>query len=256
VVEATDGVAILTIENEGRRNSVTLAMWQQFAPALETLAEDPAVKVLIVRGAGDHFSSGADIRDLGSILSGETDGGWVTNAENAIAAFPKPTIAAIDGFCVGGGWEIASACDVRIASERATFGVTPARIGIIYPLSGIQRLVSIAGPAVAKLLLLSGEFIDARRAESFGMVTRVAAVDEFWGEVAEFSHELASRSQLSTNAMKNLIDAIVKRDPELSNRMASWQHEVTASDDPAIGAAAFLTKTEPHFTWAAGRGVT
>jgi enoyl-CoA hydratase/carnithine racemase len=248
-VEVAAGIATLTIDNAGRRNSVSLEMWQQFGPILDRLADDGDVRVVIIRGAGVDFSSGADIRDLDAIFEGDTDGGHVTAAENAIAVFPKPTVAAIDGFCVGGGWEIAGACDIRIASSRATFGVTPARIGIVYPLSGIRRLVSIAGPAVAKLLLLGGELIDANRALSFGMVTSVVEAAGFWDAVADFAHELGGRSQLSTNSMKELVNLIAEDSRELDSRLAFWQHEVEESDDPEIGAAAFLGHTEPRFTW-------
>jgi enoyl-CoA hydratase/carnithine racemase len=250
-IAAADGVATLTIDNATRRNSVTLQMWQQFGPTLQRLAADSSVKVLVIRGAGDHFSSGADIRDLAAIFEGPTDGGWVTEAEDAIAAFPKPTIAAIDGFCVGGGWEIAGACDIRIASARAIFGVTPARIGIVYPLSGIRRLERIAGPAVAKLLLLTGELVDAERALGFGLVTRIVETSEFWSSVESFAAELATRSQLSTNSMKELVDLLAEDAPQsvLQERLGFWQDQAAASDDPAIGAAAFLARTDPHFTW-------
>jgi enoyl-CoA hydratase/carnithine racemase len=247
-VEKSEGIATLTIDNAGRRNSVTLAMWQQFGPILDDLAHDPEVKVVVIRGAGADFSSGADIRDLATILTGETDGGYVTAAEDAIAGFPKPTIAAIDGFCVGGGWEIAGACDIRIASSRSTFGVTPARIGIVYPLSGIKRLVSIAGPAVAKLMLLTGELIDAHRALDFGLVTAVFEPDEFWDAIQRYAADLATRSQLSTNAMKDLVNAI-DGESDVDARLAFWQGAAQSSDDAAIGAAAFLAHVQPNFTW-------
>jgi enoyl-CoA hydratase/carnithine racemase len=249
-VTTADGVATLTIDNAARRNSLTLSMWKQFGPLLERLADDPEVKVVVVRGEGDNFSAGADICDLAAIFEGPTDGGWVTAAEDAIASFPKPTIAAIDGFCVGGGWEIAGACDIRIASGRAQFGVTPARIGIIYPLSGIRRLVTVAGPAIAKLLLLTGELIDANRAYEFGMVTRVVDPGSFWPAVGDFAAELSTRSQLSTNAMKELVDLLAAGGhAQAGSRLAFWQQQAAASDDAAIGAAAFLAHTDPHFTW-------
>jgi enoyl-CoA hydratase/carnithine racemase len=251
-VETAAGIATLTIDNPDRRNSVTREMWQQFRPLLDGLATNADVKIVVIRGAGTDFSSGADIRDLPRILAGETDtdtgGGYVTAAEEAIASFPKPTIAAIDGSCVGGGWEIAGACDIRIASSRATFGVTPARIGIVYPLSGIRRLVSIAGPAVAKMLLLSGELIDSGRALNFGMVTAVVEPEDFWPRIQAYATELASRSQLSTNAMKDLVNAI-ESGTHVAARWEFWQGQLASSDDPAIGAAAFLGHTPPRFTW-------
>ena len=245
------GIATVTIDNAGRRNSLTLEMWKRIPELMDELARNARVKVVVIRGAGSDFSSGADIRDLPTILRGDTDGGHVTAAENAIAAFPGPTLAAIDGFCVGGGWEIAGACDIRIASSRSTFGVTPARIGIIYPLSGIRRLVSIAGPAVAKMLLLSGDLIDAQRAFGFGLVTGVVDEDGFWDSVRAYSTELAARSQLSASAMKDIVNAIDER-ADVDARLAHWQRELASSGDAQIGAAAFLARAQPRFTWSRG----
>jgi enoyl-CoA hydratase/carnithine racemase len=251
-VERRGAIAILLIENEGRRNCLTAEMWQQVEPILDALAADETVTVLIVAGVGDDFSAGADIRDLDQILNVPTgaDGGWISAAENALARFAKPTIAAIDGYCVGGGWELAGACDIRIASSRASFGVTPSRIGIVYPLSGIERLVAIAGPAVAKLLLFSGDLVSASDAQRFGMVSRVVEADALLPEALAFAALLANRSQLSIRAMKNIVDAI-DSGSDAEAVAARWQAEVAASDEPAIGAAAFIDKERPEFTWRA-----
>ena len=251
-IERQGAVAILVIENEGRRNCLTAQMWQQLEPTLDSIAADETVTVLVVTGAGDDFSAGADIRDLDQILNAPTgsDGGWITAAENALARFSKPTIAAIDGYCVGGGWELAGACDIRIASSRSSFGVTPSRIGIVYPLSGIERLVAIAGPAVAKLLLFSGDLVSASDAQRFGMVSRVVEADSLLPEALAFATHLANRSQLSIRAMKEIVDAIASGGD--AEAVASrWQAEVNASDEPAIGAAAFIDKERPEFTWRA-----
>lgn len=251
-IERRGAVAILVIENQSRRNCLTAEMWRQLEPILDSLEVDETVTVLVVTGAGDDFSAGADIRDLDQILNAPTgaDGGWITAAEDALARFGKPTIAAIDGYCVGGGWELAGACDVRIASSRATFGVTPSRIGIVYPLSGIARLVAIAGPAVAKLLLFSGDLVSASEAQRFGMVSRVVEADAVLPEALAFAAHLADRSQLSIRAMKEIVDAIASGD-DAETVAARWQAEVTASDEPAIGAAAFIGKERPQFTWRA-----
>ena len=250
LVETSGTIATLTIENVGKRNSLTAEMWLRLPEALSELASDPGVKVLVVRGAGEDFSSGADIRDLARILHapGMPDGGLVTAAENALAVFPKPTVAAIDGFCVGGGWQIAAACDVRIASDRATFGITPARIGIIYPLSGIQRLVSIVGLASAKYLLFSGEFISSGHAVSLGMLAQVHPASGLWAAVESFAGMLASRSQLSIQAMKQLVHAFAAG-TDAAVIGDAWQREAAASDDAGIGAAAFLAHEPPTFSW-------
>ncbi|MEO6115117.1 MAG: enoyl-CoA hydratase/isomerase family protein [Pseudolysinimonas sp.] len=250
-VDVAGAVATLTIDNAGRRNALSGVMWDSFAPLLAPLAVDPAVAVLVVRGAGEDFSAGADIRDLDQILRdpGAGDGGHVTAGENALAAFPKPTIAAIDGYCVGGGWELAGACDIRLASERSTFGVTPARLGILYPLTGMTRLVQLAGPAAAKHLILSGELVDAATAARWGMVSRLLPVSGFWQSISAFVDTLVTRSRLTQQASKELIDLIATGDPALADRAAFWDSQVAASDEAGVGAAAFLAREAPQFPW-------
>jgi enoyl-CoA hydratase/carnithine racemase len=254
----TDGpIATLTIQSAGKRNALSARMWAQFAPMLAELASDPTNTVLVVRGAGSDFSAGADIADLDAILTGDPDGGVMTEAENALASFPKPTIAAIDGYCVGGGWEIAGACDLRVCSDRSTFGITPSRLGIIYPSSGLQRIVSIAGPAVAKHFLFTGELVDAPTAFAWGLVTKVFPEEGFWDAVDDFTGLLARRSQYSIRAMKEIVDAFAAHSvgggesadaaADVDDVVARWL--ATPSGDRAIGVEAFLTKVPPTFTW-------
>lgn len=257
-VEQSGPVATIVIDNPRRRNALNQDMWQQFAPLLDRLAADTTVKVVVVRGAGGNFSAGADISDLKAILrdpdSGAHDGGHVTAGENALAQFPKPTIAAIDGYCIGGAWQIAGACDIRIAAETATFGITPAKVGIVYPLSGIERLVRLAGPATAKYLLLTGDFITAREAHDLGLLARVVPEDGFWDEIQEFADRLATRSQLSIQAMKLIVDAIAVSDPAVPAISNYWQDQMAASGEPEEGIGAFLAKRKPDFRWNGGSG--
>ncbi|MEV8143667.1 enoyl-CoA hydratase/isomerase family protein [Specibacter sp. NPDC078709] len=254
-VERQGPVAWLIMDNSSMRNAITAAMWQQFPPLLEELEAEEAVKVVVVRGAGEHFSAGADIASVQKILhnpaTGHRDGGDVSAAENALAAFRKPVIAAIDGYCVGGGWQIAGACDIRLASSRAQYGITPGKIGIVYPLSGIKRLVELAGPAAAKYLLLSGDLVDAQEALRLGMATKVLAVDTLWDEVHSYALHLAARSQFSAQGHKALINALSSgaSEAEVEQLSAYWQGQMAISDDAAIGVAAFLAKETPKFTW-------
>jgi enoyl-CoA hydratase/carnithine racemase len=252
-VEQAGPVATIVMDNQQRRNAMTRHMWQQFEPILDRLGADDTVKVVIVRGAGENFSAGADISDLKDILhnpdTGRHDGGHVTAGENALARFHKPTIAAIDGYCIGGAWQIAGACDIRIASDRATFGITPAKVGIVYPLSGIERLVRLAGPATAKYLLFSGDFISAEDAMALGLLGRVVPHPDFWNEIAQFAQRLATRSQLSIQAMKEIVDIIAEGGNDLAERNAAWQREMAASGEPEIGIQAFLNKQAPTFQW-------
>ncbi|GAB3268531.1 enoyl-CoA hydratase/isomerase family protein [Sinomonas notoginsengisoli] len=253
-VEAAGAVAVITIDNPAKRNALTQEMWRQFGPILEQLDTDDRVKVVVFRGAGRTFSAGADISALERILhdpsTGQRDGGDITRAEEAIAAFRKPTIAAIEGYCVGGAWQIAGACDIRVAAEGAVFGVTPSKIGIVYPLSGIERLVRLVGPATAKYLLFSGDFVEAVDAARLGMASWVAPDDGFWAEVHDFAERIASRSQFSVQAHKDLVDTI-SAGGDVAGRSGFWQEQMAAGPDSAIGIRAFLAKERPAFTWAA-----
>ncbi|WP_197277879.1 enoyl-CoA hydratase/isomerase family protein [Arthrobacter alpinus] len=254
-IEQAGPVATLIMDNPGMRNAITQDMWQQFEDLLAQLDADDTVKVVVVRGAGSHFSAGADIASVQKILhdpaTGQSDGGDITVAESAIARFRKPTIAAIDGYCVGGGWQIAGACDIRLASERAVYGITPAKIGIVYPLSGIKRLVQLAGPATAKYLLISGDFVNAQEALRLGLATKVIALDSFWNDVEAFALHLSARSQFSAQGHKALINAMSAGagDASVDGLSAYWQGQMAVSEDAAIGVAAFLAKETPHFTW-------
>jgi enoyl-CoA hydratase/carnithine racemase len=252
-VEHLGSVATIVMDNPCRRNALTRSMWQGFEPILDELAADESVKVVVVRGAGGDFSAGADISDLTAILhdaeTGRHDGGHVTAGENALARFPKPTVAAIEGYCIGGAWQVAGACDIRIASTNSSFGITPSKVGIVYPLSGIERLVRLAGPATAKYLLFSGDFIPAARALDLGLLAKVVPEAAFWAEIDDFTKRLATRSQLSIRAMKQIVDAIVDVGGDVGAVNAHWQREMAASGQPEIGIGAFLAKKTPHFDW-------
>ncbi|GAA1668516.1 enoyl-CoA hydratase [Citricoccus zhacaiensis] len=262
-VSQSGSIATLTLSNSGRRNTMTEAMWRALEPACARLADDASVRAVVVRGAGTDFSAGADISDLRAILrdedSGHHDGGAVAAGEAALAGLHKPTIAAVEGYCLGGAWQIAAACDIRLASSGATFGITPAKIGIVYPTAGIERLVRIAGPATAKYLLFSGDFVDAERARVLGLVQAVHPAETFWDEVDAFVQRLAARSQLSIQAMKDIVDTIDAAGAgddsgaELRDASDHWQHLMATAGDAEAGVGAFLAKRTPEFTWNGGR---
>ncbi|MCX5172630.1 enoyl-CoA hydratase/isomerase family protein [Streptomyces antibioticus] len=240
----TDGVATVVLHHPAKRNAMTAAMWAALPPLLDTLAADPRVRVLVLTGAGGTFCAGADI----STLQGSPDEAQTlaVRAEEALAAFPKPTLAAVKGHCVGGGAQLAGACDLRFAEEGALFGVTPAKLGIVYPASATRRLVSLVGPGAAKYLLFSGELIDTERALRTGFVDEVLPVDALDKRVAEFTRVLVSRSQLTQAAAKEFADGRTDRD-------AHWSAQARGSDDTAEGVAAFLERREPRFTWTVPR---
>ncbi|MFZ4156060.1 enoyl-CoA hydratase/isomerase family protein [Streptomyces pseudogriseolus] len=235
-----DSVATVVIRHPAKRNAMTAAMWAALPPLLGALAADPGVRALVLTGDGGTFCAGADISTLrGSPVEAQR---LAVAAEEALAAFPKPTLAAVRGHCVGGGAQLAAACDLRFAEEGALFGVTPAKLGIVYPSSATRRLVSLVGPSTAKYLLFSGELIGTERALRTGLVDEVLDVGALDARVAEFTRILASRSLLTQAAAKEYADGRTDRD-------GHWLEQAAASEDTAEGVAAFLERRAPRFTW-------
>ncbi|MEV7529920.1 enoyl-CoA hydratase/isomerase family protein [Streptomyces hydrogenans] len=240
VDSVTDGVATLVISNPAKRNAMTSGMWRALPDVLGRLAADPAVRVLVLTGAGDTFCAGADISTLSE--PGDEQQALAVRAEEALAAFPKPTLAAVRGYCVGGGSQLAGACDLRFAEEGSRFGVTPAKLGIVYPSSSTRRLTALVGPATAKYLLFSGELIDTERALRTGFVDEVHPAGALAKRVEEFCRVLASRSLLTQAAAKEFADGHLDRD-------AHWTAQARGSGDTAEGVAAFLERRAPRFTY-------
>ncbi|ROQ35443.1 enoyl-CoA hydratase/carnithine racemase [Streptomyces sp. PanSC19] len=236
----TNGIATVVISNPAKRNAMSVGMWRALPAVLERLAADPAVRVLVLTGEGDTFCAGADISALRE--PGDEQQTLAVRAEEALAAFPKPTVAAVRGFCVGGGSQLAAACDLRFAEEGARFGITPSKLGIVYPSSSTRRLTALVGPSTAKYLLFSGELMDAERALRTGFVDELHPAGALDKRVAEFARLLASRSLLTQAAAKEFADGRRDRD-------AHWAEQARGSGDTAEGVAAFLERRAPRFTY-------
>ncbi|MFJ2114229.1 MULTISPECIES: enoyl-CoA hydratase/isomerase family protein [unclassified Streptomyces] len=238
-----DGIATVVIHHPAKRNAMTTGMWRELPPLLGRLAAEPTARALVLTGAGDTFCAGADISSIPEPSPpGEDPQSLSVRAEEALAAFPLPTIAAVRGHCVGGGCQLAAACDLRFAEEGALFGITPARLGIVYRESSTRRLASLVGPATAKYLLFSAELIDAERALRTGLADEVLPPGELGKRVAEFARVLASRSRLTQTAAKEFLSGRTGRD-------AYWVEQMRDSGDTAEGVAAFLERREPVFGW-------
>ncbi|MEV7085043.1 enoyl-CoA hydratase/isomerase family protein [Streptomyces sp. NPDC093085] len=237
-----DGVATVVIHHSAKRNAMTTAMWRALPPLLAGLAEDPEVGALVLTGAGDTFCAGADISSLRTEAEagGEGPPALAVRAEEALAAFPRPTLAAVRGHCVGGGCQLAAACDLRFAEEGASFGVTPARLGIVYPESSTRRLVALVGPATAKYLLFSAELIGTERALRTGLVDEVLPAGQLAARVAEFTRVLLTRSPLTQEAAKEFVAG-------RTDRAGYWAERARSRGDAAEGVAAFLERRTPVF---------
>jgi enoyl-CoA hydratase/carnithine racemase len=245
-VETSGAVATLTIDRPAKRNAMSFDMWSAIPGLLESVS---SARVLLIQG-GEHFSAGADISEFSSLRSG-AEGATryseaVHAAERAIASFPQPTVAVINGFCIGGGCEIALACDLRIAASDARFGITPAKLGIVYNFTSTKQLVDAVGPAWAKQILFSGEIIDAATALRIGLVNELHEPEELVARAKDLAATIASRSQVSIHGAKAIVTKITAGENEDASIHALYENAVH-SEDYAEGVRAFLEKRPPRF---------
>jgi enoyl-CoA hydratase/carnithine racemase len=247
-VEAPLGT--ITLHRAAKRNAATYDMWVALGEACRRLAHDPAVRVVLVRGEGHHFCAGADITELLAERAHGLPSFMDVNmaAEHALATLPKPTIAVIQGDCIGGGAALAIDCDLRIAVAGSRFGITPSKLGIVYPAASLERAVRLLGPA-AKRLLYTGDLIDAREAHRIGLVDELLPTDEVEARVAQLCATLADRSLLTQAGTKEMVAAVLAHGSVPADLAESWAREVAAAPDPAEGVAAFVERRAPRFSW-------
>ena len=245
-----DGIARLQIDRPDKRNAMDQAMWEAFPALVNTAMCDPQVRLLVVGSAHPGpFCAGADIGEFARCSS---DAVWRDRNQAAIRATqitlaraPKPTIAMIDGDAVGGGCGIALACDVRIASPRARMGITPAKLGLVYPLHDTRLLVDLVGPAQAKRLLFSAMLIDAEEAFRIGLVQQVA--DELDSAVLALAGEMLAMSPASQLATKAIVQRITEGAHDDDSQSVTGFNAAFTGPDFHEGVAAFLEKRKPVF---------
>ncbi len=244
------GTARLLIDRPDKRNAMDQAMWEAFPLLVDRAMADASVRVLVVTSArSGPFCAGADI---GEFASASGDPAWRARNQAAIRATqvtlaraPKPTVAMIDGDAVGGGCGIALACDVRIGSPRARMGITPAKLGLTYPLHDTKLLVDLVGPAQAKRLLFSAMLIDAAEALRIGLLQAVA--DDVEAAVAAFASNILAASPASQRASKAIIRRILDgASDDDSSSSAGFDAAFTGADFHE-GVAAFMAKRKPVF---------
>jgi len=244
-------IAHLVIDRPNKRNAFTQAMWGLFPTLLADAMSDDSIRVLIVHASKQDsaFCAGADIGEFGE---GATDPEWraknqaaIGKVQHDLAQAPKPTIAVIDGDCIGGGCGIALACDIRIAGPAARFGITPAKLGLVYPLHDTKLLVDAVGPSQAKRILFTGQILSAEEALRIGLITILA--DEPYAEAMALAETMASISshsqQMSKQFVRRILDGQVD-DDEASSALFDSAFE---SDDFREGVSAFLEKRKPEF---------
>jgi enoyl-CoA hydratase/carnithine racemase len=240
-------VATITIDRPAKRNAMSYDMWSAIPALVGEVAADDSVRALVIRGT-DHFSAGADISEFATLRAdaagAERYSRAVHEGERAIATIAKPTIAAITGVCVGGGCEIALACDLRIGAADARFGITPAKLGIVYDFTSTRQLVDAVGPAWARQILFTGDIIDAATALRIGLVNELH--DDPPARATELATTMASRARISVRGAKTMIAKITDTRHE-DDEVRALYAESVQSADYAEGVAAFLAKRPPRF---------
>lgn len=251
--ETAAGIGTLVISHASKHNAMTLAMWRQLGDAVTSLAQDDRVRVLVVTGEGDAaFVSGADIGEFAQQRSGaDAVAAYdqaVTTAQRALARCPKPTVARIQGICMGGGIGIAAACDLRFASARARFRMPAARIGLGYAYEGMRRLVTLLGAPTTFDLFYTARSIEAPEAMRLGLVNDSIAAEAFDAEVASRVALIAQNAPLSLRAAKAAILAALDA-PAGPAREAidALVRQCFESRDYAEGQAAFAERRAPRF---------
>jgi enoyl-CoA hydratase/carnithine racemase len=254
VVERDGAIATLVLNRPDSHNAVRLGMYEALPELLSEVDQDRDVKVLVVRGAGQKaFASGADISEFREVrANAETARAYnerVAAAERALEGLSKPSIAMVHGYCIGGGCGLAFACDLRFVDERASFGITPAKLGLVYSLDSTKRLVDVVGPSRAKWILMSGQRVDAERAHQIGLADVAVPTDDLEKLTYEFAELLCTRAQFSLRATKQIVTRILSGQTEDDEATRDLRNSSFDTDDYAEGVRAFLEKRPPTFTW-------
>ena len=244
-------IATLTLNNPGKLNAINLAMWQQIAAAVQQVGNDDGIRCLVIRGAGkEAFAAGGDLEefvtDRATLEQALHYHGQVAEALNAIADCPHPTVALINGACIGGGLEIAGVCDLRIAGETARFGAPINRLGFsMYP-GEMEGLLKLAGPAVMKEILLEGRILTATEAYEKGLVTRIVPDNQVEDEAYATARRISTGAPLVAGWHKQWIRRLQSGRP-LNDEEKAASFAFLETEDYKEGLAAFLEKRKPVF---------
>jgi len=246
-------VGYMTFNNPERHNAVSLDMWDAASRIMDGFAKDDDVRVVVITGAGGKaFVSGADISKFEKERSNEEAVAHyneiVAKANNALYHFPKPTIAMIRGYCIGGGLGLAVCCDLRIASDNSRFAIPAAKLGLGYGFPGIKRLSDLVGPSFAKEIFFTARQFDAAEAYAMGLINRVVTVDELEGYVRNYADTISGNAPLTVNAVKFIANQTVADEGKRDLKgCADLVKRCFESKDYIEGRRAFMEKRKPAF---------
>jgi enoyl-CoA hydratase len=248
------GVGTVIFNNPEKHNAVSLDMWEATRRILDDFAADPDIRVVVLTGAGGKaFVSGADISRFESERANlEAARAYSAKTEAASASiydFPKPTIAMIRGYCLGGGLGLATCCDLRIASDNSRFAVPAAKLGIGYGYTGLKRLVDIVGPSFAKEIFYTARQFDAQEALAMGLINRAVPLAELENAVKAITDMICANAPLTIKAVKVTVGEILKDEGKRNvARTTELVEACFVSRDYNEGRAAFMEKRKPVFT--------
>jgi enoyl-CoA hydratase len=251
-VETEGGVAVVTLDRPDALNALDLPTLTELRERLLVLRDDDSVRVVVLTGAGERaFAAGADITYMSGldVEGGKAWGELGHDCGQLLETMPKPTIAAINGFALGGGCELALACDLRYAARTAKLGQPESNLGIIPGWGGTQRLARVCGLGVAKELILTGRVVDAEEALRIGLVNAVHEPEELMERVEETARGLAAKGPIALAAAKAVVNRSLQGD-HVENLIAEAEAfgNLFATEDQKEGMAAFMEKREPGFT--------
>ena len=257
-IEKHDQTATLWLNRPEKRNAMGPAFWDDLPKAIGDLEADPAVRAVVIAGRGPAFSVGLDLKAMSGMLFSEPKGRFAVLDEiarlqgsiTAVAACTKPVIAAIHGYCLGGGIDLITACDIRYAARDTTFSIRETKIAIVADVGTLQRLPAIIGKGHVAELAYTGEDIDAARAEAIHLVNRVYAdADTTLAAARDLAERIAANSPLAVQGTKRVLDYCEGKSVEDGLKyVATWNAAFLNTDDLREAMAAFIEKRKPNYT--------
>ena len=253
IAEKSDGIGWMIFNNPERHNAVSLDMWEAVIDIIADFEHDEAVRVVVVRGVGEKsFVSGADVSKFDDERAAQNAvqryDAVTEGAYSSLRASSKPTIAMIQGYCIGGGANLAVCCDLRICSDTAKFAIPAARLGLGYGYTRVRRLLDVVSPAFAKEIFFTARQFSAEDARIMGLVNRVLPQGELEAYVTDYARQIAANAPLTVSSIKRIVGEALKdpmdRDLALCERLV---RECFESEDYAEGRLAFAEKRKPSF---------
>jgi len=246
-LEIDGAIARLLIDRANKRNAFNMAMWEAMPGLMEQAVANAGVRALVIQSAdaGGVFCAGADIKEM---LANKEDADWraanqqaINRVQHNLARLPLPTVAFVEGDCVGGGCGIAIACDIRIATQRARLGITPGKLGLVYPLHDVKLLTDLVGPGQSKRLLFTGQLLDA------GEALRIGLIDLLADSPNGFLADLCAASSHSVREIKTFIRRVLDGQSEDDQETRAIFADAFTLPDFEEGTAAFVEKRKPEF---------